>query len=51
MVAQIRPESASTILTGIGKLLPQLETLYKDVHAIPNCPCTRRGRRKSPPTD
>jgi hippurate hydrolase len=35
MAEQIKRNSASAVFAGIGKLLPDLETLYKDVHAHP----------------
>ena len=35
MVAQVRPHAASAVLTGLGKLVPELEALYKDIHAHP----------------
>src|SRR5437879_4272948 len=35
MAKQIRSKNASATLTGLGKLLPELETLYKDIHAHP----------------
>jgi hippurate hydrolase len=35
MAENTAPGSASVILTGLGELLPDLETLYKDIHAHP----------------
>ncbi len=35
MAEHFNPNSASAVLAGIGKLLPDLEALYKDVHAHP----------------
>ena len=35
MAKRIRRKSAATCLAGIEKLLPQLETLYKDIHSHP----------------
>lgn len=35
MVAQVRPHVVSAVLTGLGKLVPELEALYRDLHAHP----------------
>ena len=35
MIEHTRPKSVSAILTGLDKLLPTVETLYKDIHAHP----------------
>ena len=35
MAEHTSPNSASAVLTNLGKLLPDLEPLYKDIHAHP----------------
>jgi hippurate hydrolase len=35
MAQEINPSSASDVLSGMGKLLPDLEALYEDIHAHP----------------
>ena len=42
--------SASVVLTNLGKLLPDLEPLYKDIHAHPELSMAETRRRASPPT-
>ena len=35
MAEHTSPNSASVVLTNLGKLLPELEPLYEDIHAHP----------------